>query len=464
MSSSTIDPMERVLEQPVDSKYVFRSPKGLNEAVIREISAQKQEPAWMLEKRLASYEIFKKKPIPTWGPDLSGLNFDEIIFYIRPEDYKAMKWEDVPEAIKKTYDALGIPEAEKKYLAGLVAQYESEAVYTNLKKAWDSKGVIFTDMDSAVKEHPDLVKEYFMTKCVPAADNKFAALHGAVWSGGSFVYVPKGVRVEIPLQTYFRMNTKSSGQFEHTLIIVEPGAEVHYIEGCTAPRYSVSSLHSAVVEIFVLEGARARYTTIQNWSTDVYNLNTKRSIVYENGIMEWVGGSMGSGVTMLYPASILRGKGARAEHLNIAFAGKGQNKDTGAKVILAAPDTSASIIAKSISKDGGKSMYRGLVRIGSNAVSAKAHVECQSLMLDGLSSVDTVPIIEQFTPQSSVGHEATVGKIDEEQLFYLMSRGVSRDDAVALVVRGFIEPIAKELPRGYAVELNRLIQLEMKGA
>ncbi len=464
MGPSTTDPVERVLEQPVDSNYVFRSPKGLNESIIRDISARKQEPSWMLDKRLESYEIFKKKPIPVWGPDLSALNFDEIIFYIRPEDYKAMKWEDVPEAIKKTYDALGIPEAEKKYLAGLVAQYESEAVYTNLKKAWDNKGVIFTDMDSAVKEHPDLVKEYFMTKCVPAADNKFAALHGAVWSGGSFVYVPKGVKVEIPLQTYFRMNTKSSGQFEHTLIIVEPGAEVHYIEGCTAPRYSVSSLHSAVVEIFVLEGARARYTTIQNWSTDVYNLNTKRSIVYENGIMEWVGGSMGSGVTMLYPASILRGKGARAEHLNIAFAGKGQNKDTGAKVILAAPDTSASIISKSISKDGGKSMYRGLVRIGSNAVGAKAHVECQSLMLDDRSSVDTVPIIEQFTPQSSVGHEATVGKIDEEQLFYLMSRGISRDDAVALVVRGFIEPIAKELPMGYAVELNRLIQLEMKGA
>lgn len=464
MSAEQIEGLENAATQPVDSSYVFRSNKGLNEQVIREISSHKKEPEWMLEKRLESYRIFKAKPIPTWGPDLSKLNFDEIIFYIRPEDYKALKWEDVPEAIKKTYDALGIPEAEKKYLAGLVAQYESEAVYTNLKKTWENKGVIFTDMDSAVKEQPDLVKEYFMTKCVPAADNKFSALHGAVWSGGSFVYVPKGVKVEIPLQTYFRMNTKSFGQFEHTLIIVEPGAEVHYIEGCTAPRYSVSSLHSAVVEIFVKDGARTRYTTIQNWSTDVYNLNTKRAIVYENGIMEWVGGSMGSGVTMLYPASILRGRGARAEHLNIAFSGKGQNKDTGAKVILAAPDTSASIISKSISKDGGKSVYRGLVRIGREAIGAKVHVECQSLMLDDKSSVDTIPIIEQFTPQSSVGHEATVGKIDEEQLFYLMSRGISRNDAVALVVRGFIEPIAKELPMGYAVELNRLIQLEMKGA
>lgn len=464
MSAEQREGLQTPVVEPADSAYVFRSNKGLNEKVIREISSHKKEPEWMLEKRLESYRIFKSKPMPTWGPDLSKLNFDEIIFYIRPEDYKSLKWEDVPEAIKKTYDALGIPEAEKKYLAGLVAQYESEAVYTNLKKTWENKGVLFTDMDSAVKEHPDLVKEYFMTKCVPAADNKFAALHGAVWSGGSFVYVPKGVKVEIPLQTYFRMNTKSSGQFEHTLIIAEPGSEVHYIEGCTAPRYSVSSLHSAVVEIYVKDGARARYTTIQNWSTDVYNLNTKRAIVYENGIMEWVGGSMGSGVTMLYPASILRGKGARAEHLNIAFASRGQYKDTGAKVILAAPDTSASIISKSISKDGGKSVYRGLVRISSNATGAKAHVECQSLMLDDKSSVDTIPIIEQFTPQSSVGHEATVGKIDEEQLFYLMSRGISRDNAVALVVRGFIEPIAKELPMGYAVELNRLIQLEMKGA
>jgi Fe-S cluster assembly protein SufB len=464
MNEQVIQSDESIIAQAVDSKYVFRSRKGLNEDIIREISKQKQEPLWMLERRLEAYEIFKKKPMPTWGADLSSLNFDEIIFYIKPEDYKALKWEDVPEAIKKTYDALGIPEAEKKYLAGLVAQYESEAVYTNLKKTWESKGVIFTDMDSAVKEYPELVKEYFMTKCVPPADNKFAALHGAVWSGGSFVYVPKGVKVEIPLQTYFRMNTRSSGQFEHTLIIVEPGAEVHYIEGCTAPRYSISSLHSAVVEIFVKEGARARYTTIQNWSTDVYNLNTKRAIVYENGIMEWVGGSMGSGVTMLYPASILRGKGAKAEHLNIAFAGKGQYKDTGAKVILAAPDTSATIISKSISKDGGTSVYRGLVRITSNAIGAKAHVECQSLMLDDRSRVDTIPIIEQFTPHSSVGHEATVGKIDEEQLFYLMSRGISRDEAIALVVRGFIEPVAKQLPMGYAVELNRLIQLEMKGA
>ncbi|MGC8579795.1 MAG: Fe-S cluster assembly protein SufB [bacterium] len=464
MNEQVIQANESIIAQPVDSKYVFRSKKGLSEEIIREISKQKQEPQWMLEKRLEAYEIFKKKPMPAWGADLSALNFDEIIFYIKPEDYKAMKWEDVPETIRKTYDALGIPEAEKKYLAGLVAQYESEAVYTNLKKAWEGKGVIFTDMDSAVKDYPELVKEYFMTKCVPPTDNKFAALHGAVWSGGSFVYVPKGVKVEIPLQTYFRMNTRSSGQFEHTLIIVEPRAEVHYIEGCTAPRYSISSLHSAVVEIFVKEGARARYTTIQNWSTDVYNLNTKRAIVYENGIMEWVGGSMGSGVTMLYPASILRGRGARAEHLNIAFAGKGQYKDTGAKVILAAPDTSATIVSKSISKDGGTSVYRGLVRIGSNATGAKAHVECQSLMLDDRSHVDTIPIIEQFTPQSSVGHEATVGKIDEEQLFYLMSRGISKDEAIALIVRGFIEPVAKELPMGYAVELNRLIQLEMKGA
>jgi len=464
VSVSPREEPEKIAEQPADSAYVFRSRKGLDEGIIREISAQKKEPEWVLERRLESYKIFQKKPMTKWGPDLSGLNFDEIIFYIRPEDYKSLKWEDVPEAIKKTYDVLGIPEAEKKYLAGLVAQYESEAVYTNLKKVWESKGVIFTDMDSAVKDYPDLVKEYFMTKCVPPADNKFAALHGAVWSGGSFVYVPKGVKVEIPLQTYFRMNTRSFGQFEHTLIIVEPGAQVHYIEGCTAPRYSISSLHSAVVEIFVKKGARVRYTTIQNWSTDVYNLNTKRSIVYEDGIMEWVGGSMGSGVTMLYPASILKGRGARAEHLNIALSGKGQCKDTGAKVILAAPDTSATIVAKSISKDGGRSVYRGLVKITENAVGAKVHVECQSLILDDRSSVDTIPIIEQFTPQSSVGHEATVGRIDEKQLFYLMSRGVSRDDAVALIVRGFIEPVAKELPMGYAVELNRLIQFEMKGA
>jgi len=455
---------ERKMEELYKEEEFFRVEKGLSKKVVEAISSIKNEPEWMREKRLKSLEIFFQKPMPSFGPDLSSLNFDEITYYVKPVQEKRRRWEDLPENIRETYEKLGIPEAEKKYLAGVVAQYQSEVVYASLKEQLEKMGVIFVDMDTAVKDYPELVKEYFMTKCIPPTDNKFSALHGAVWSGGSFVYVPPGVHVPFPLQSYFRISAALVGQFEHTLIIADKGSFVHYVEGCTAPVYSEHSLHSAAVEIFVKEGARVRYTTIQNWSKNVYNLNTKRAIVEKDGVMEWVGGSMGSGVTMLYPASVLIGEGARAEHLNLTFAGKGQIKDTGSKVIHIAPNTSSVIVSKSISKDGGKSVYRGLVKIVKGAKNSRVSVSCQSLILDDSSKADTIPIMEIHEETATVTHEATAGKISEEKLFYLMSRGLSEEDAMALVVRGFIEPISKELPMEYAVELNRLVKLEMEGA
>ncbi len=452
------------MEEVFKEEEFFRVEKGLSKKVVEAISSIKNEPDWMKERRLRSLEIFFQKPMPSFGPDLSLLNFDEITYYVKPIPEKRRRWEDLPENIRQTYEKLGIPEAEKKYLAGVVAQYQSEVVYASLKEQLENMGVIFVDMDTAVRDYPELVKEYFMTKCVPPSDNKFTALHGAVWSGGTFIYVPPGVQVPFPLQSYFRISSALVGQFEHTLIIADKGSFVHYVEGCTAPVYSEHSLHSAAVEIFVKEGARVRYTTIQNWSKNVYNLNTKRAIVEKDGVMEWVGGSMGSGVTMLYPASVLVGEGARAEHLNLTFAGKGQIKDTGSKVIHLAPNTSSMIISKSISKEGGKSVYRGLVKIVKGASNSRVSVSCQSLILDENSKADTIPIMEIHDETATVTHEATAGKISEEKLFYIMSRGLSEQDAMALVVRGFIEPISKELPMEYAVELNRLVKLEMEGA
>lgn len=437
---------------------------GLSHELIDEISDYKNEPDWMREFRHKSLDIFFSKPIPTWGPDLSKLNFEEITFFLKAGDFEGRSWEDVPDDIKQTFDKLGILKAEQEVLAGIVAQYESESIYAKLKKEWEDLGVIYCDMETAVQKYPDLVKKYFMTSCVPPTDNTFAALHGAVWSGGSFVYVPKGVKVDIPLQTYFRMNSEKFGQFEHTLIVAEEDSFVHYIEGCTAPYYATSSLHSAVVEIHVHKGARARYTTIQNWSKNVYNLNTKRGIVDEDGILEWVGGSLGSGVTMLYPCSVLKGKGARADHLNIALASGDVHKDTGAKVIHLAPYTSSNIVSKSISKNGGWSGYRGLLYVAPDAHHVTANVRCDALMLDEISRSDTYPHMDINNEEVTIGHEATVGRIGEEQLFYLMSRGLTEDEAVTLIVNGFIEPVVKELPLEYAVELNRLIELEMEGS
>lgn len=452
------------MEDLYKEEEFFRLEKGLSKKVVEAISSIKNEPEWMREKRLRSLEIFFQKPMPSFGPDLTALNFDEITYYVKPVPEKRKRWDDLPENIRQTYEKLGIPEAEKKYLAGVVAQYQSEVVYASLKEQLEKMGVIFTDMDTAVKDYPELVKEYFMTKCIPPSDNKFSALHGAVWSGGSFVYVPPGVHVPFPLQSYFRISAALVGQFEHTLIIADKGSFVHYVEGCTAPVYSEHSLHSAAVEIFVKEGARVRYTTIQNWSKNVYNLNTKRAIVEREGVMEWVGGSMGSGVTVLYPASVLVGDWAKAEHLNLTFAWKEQIKDTGSKVIHLAPNTNSVIVSKSISKDGGQSVYRGLVKIVKGAKNSRVSVSCQSLILDENSKADTIPIMEIHEETATVTHEATAGKISEEKLFYLMSRGLSEQDAMALLVRGFIEPISKELPMEYAVELNRLIKLEMEGA
>jgi len=402
--------------------------------------------------------------MPAWGVDLSGLNFDDITFFIRPDERRFKTWDEVPGDIRRVYDGLGIPEAEQKFLAGLVGQYESESFYGRIREKWEKQGVIFTDTDTAVKKYPDLVKEYFMTRCVPIADHKFAALHGAVWSGGSFVYIPKGVHVDLPLQAYFRMNASQSGQFEHTLIIAEEGSSVHYIESCTAPKYTKDSLHSAVVEIFVKKGASVRYTTIQNWSKNVYNLNTKRAIVEEDGKMEWVGGSLGSKATMLYPMSVLTGRGAHARHLNIALAGPGQWKDTGAKVIHGAPHTSSRVISKSISLGGGRSSYRGLLKIAKGARGSKAHVQCDALLLDEHSQSDTYPYMEIYEDDVSLMHEATVNRVTDDQLFYLRSRGLSEEQALDLILAGFLDPISRELPLDYAIELNRFIRMEMAGS
>lgn len=444
-------------------KYAFKSQKGLNAEIVAQISAMKNEPEWMTEYRLKAYEIFLSKPMPTWGADLSGIDFDDIYYFVRASDQQGRSWDEVPEDIKKTFDRLGIPEAEQKYLQGVTAQYESEVVYHSIRKDLESKGVLFTDMDSALRDYPELVKEYFGT-VIPASDNKFAALNGAVWSGGSFIYVPPGVHVEMPLQAYFRINTRNMGQFERTLIIVDEGAYVHYVEGCTAPSYSEDSLHSAVVEIIVKDGARCRYTTIQNWSTNVYNLVTKRAVAYKNATMEWVDGNLGSKVTMKYPAVILQGEGAHGEVLSIAFAGAGMQLDAGAKITHLAPNTTSQIISKSISKDGGRASYRGLLKIVEGADNVKSNVVCDALLLDDRSRSDTYPTIECDAKRVTMGHEASVSRVGEDQLFYAMSRGMSEDEANAMIVNGFIEPLVKELPMEYALELNRLIQIQLEGS
>lgn len=444
-------------------EYVYASGKGLSRRVVEEISELKGEPDWMRKFRLKALEIFEKKPMPTWGGDLSRLNFDEVRYFVRASERQGRDWSEVPERIKKTFDRLGIPEAERKFLAGVSAQYESEVVYHNMRKDLEEQGVLFCDMDTAVREYPDLVREYFGT-IVPPADNKFAALNSAVWSGGSFIHVPAGVRVEIPLQAYFRINAQNMGQFERTLIIAEPGSFVHYIEGCTAPIYSTDALHAAVVEIIVKEGARVRYTTIQNWSTNVYNLVTKRAAAYRDATMEWVDGNLGSRLTMKYPAVYLMEPGAKGDVLSIAFAGAGQHQDAGAKMIHMAPYTTSTIVNKSICKDGGRTTYRGMVHVAPEAHHCKSNVKCDALILDDRSKTDTIPDMEIMNNTVSMEHEASVSKVSEEQLFYLMSRGLSEQQATLMVVMGFMEPFAKELPMEYAVELNRLIELEMEGS
>jgi Fe-S cluster assembly protein SufB len=446
-------------------KYVFKARRGLDRKIVEEISWMKKEPAWMLDFRLKALDIFLKKPMPTWGntPSLSQIDFSNIFYYMKPSSGTADNWEDVPEYIKNTFNRLGIPEAEKKFLAGVTAQYESEAVYHSLHAELTKQGVIFLDMDSGLKEFPDVIREHFAT-VIPAEDNKFAALNSAVWSGGSFVYVPKGVKVAIPLQAYFRINAKNAGQFERTLIIADEGSSVHYIEGCTAPSYSSDSLHSAVVELIARKSAHIRYTTIQNWSNNVYNLVTKRAVAHEDAFVEWVDGNLGSKLTMKFPCIYLAGRRARGEVLSVAYAGKGQHQDTGAKLIFAAPETSGTITSKSISKDGGRVSYRGLVKTYPSAVDSKVNVRCDALLLDDKSRSDTYPTMEIEAERVQVGHEASVTKIGEEQLFYLMSRGLTETEAITMVVNGFFETFAKELPLEYAVELNRLIQLEMTGS
>jgi Fe-S cluster assembly protein SufB len=446
-----------------EEDYFFKSKRGLDRETVLEISKMKGEPDWMLEFRLKAYDHFIRRPMPNWGGDLSGINFDDIFYYIRPSEKQGKTWDEVPEYIKNTFERLGIPEAERKFLAGVGAQYESEVIYHSLREDLQAQGVIFLDMDAGVREYPELVKQYFGT-VIPANDNKFAALNSAVWSGGSFIYVPEGVRVEVPLQAYFRINAENMGQFERTLIICAPGSYVHYVEGCTAPTYSSNSLHSAVVEIIVQEGARCRYTTIQNWSKNVYNLVTKRAAAYKNATMEWVDGNLGSKLTMKYPAVWLMEEGARGEILSVAFASDDQHQDAGGKVVHVAPHTSSQIISKSISKGTGRSSYRGLVKVYKGARDVKSNVVCDALLLDETSKTDTYPYIEIEEEEVSVGHEATVSKVAEEQIFYLQSRGLSEDEAMSMIVNGFIEPIAKELPLEYAVELNRLIQLEMEGS
>lgn len=438
--------------------------RGLNKDVVRDISAKKGEPEWMLNQRLKALNIFDKKPVPTWGADLSGIDFDQIKYYVKSTEEQAQTWEDLPDDIKATYDKLGIPEAEKQRLvAGVAAQYESEVVYHQIREDLESQGVIFVDTDTALRDYPELFKEYFGT-VIPAGDNKFSALNSAVWSGGSFIYVPKGVHVDIPLQAYFRINTENMGQFERTLIIVDEDAYVHYVEGCTAPIYKSDSLHSAVVEIIVKKGGRCRYTTIQNWSSNVYNLVTKRTKVEEGGTMEWVDGNIGSKVTMKYPAVWMTGPYAKGEVLSVAFAGENQFQDTGAKMTHMAPHTSSNIVSKSVARAGGRAAYRGLVQVNQNAHHSTSNVECDALLVDNISRSDTYPYNDIRNDHVTLGHEATVSQVSEEQLFYLMSRGIAEEEAMAMIVRGFVEPIAKELPMEYALELNRLIELQMEGS
>ena len=446
-----------------EEKPVFKSRKGLDRDIVTQISQLKGEPQWMLDFRLRSLEIFQKKPLPQWGGDLNAINFDDIYYYLKPTDTGAQSWDEVPGDVKRTFDKLGIPEAEQKFLAGVGAQYDSEVVYHNVQKHLEEQGVIFLGMDDGLRQHPELVREYF-GKTIPPTDNKFAALNSAVWSGGSFIYVPKGVKVEMPLQAYFRINAKNVGQFERTLIIVDEGAYVHYVEGCTAPIYTSDSLHSAVVEIIVKKGGRCRYTTIQNWSTNVYNLVTKRAVAYEGATMEWVDGNLGSKLTMKYPAVYLMEPGAHGEVLSIAFAGPGQHQDAGAKIVHGAPNTSSKITSKSISKGGGRTSYRGLLKVYKGASGSKSNVVCDALLIDDKSRSDTYPYIEIDEEDVTVGHEASVSKVGEDQLFYLMSRGLSEEEAATMVVSGFIEPLVKELPMEYAVEMNRLIQLQMEGS
>ncbi len=440
------------------------SQRGLSEAVVRNISALKSEPEWMLDLRLKGLKLFGRKPMPTWGSDLSGIDFDNIKYFVRSTEKVAATWDDLPDDIKNTYDRLGIPEAEKQRLvSGVAAQYESEVVYHSIREDLEEQGVLFLDTDTALKEHPELFKEYFAT-IIPVGDNKFSALNSAVWSGGSFIYVPKGVHVDIPLQAYFRINTENMGQFERTLIIADEGSYVHYVEGCTAPIYSSDSLHSAVVEIVVKKGARVRYTTIQNWSNNVYNLVTKRAVCEEGATMEWVDGNIGSKVTMKYPAVYLMGEHARGETLSIAFAGEGQHQDAGAKMVHAAPNTSSSILSKSVARNGGRTSYRGLLQVLEGAEGSASTVKCDALLVDQISRSDTYPYVDVREDDVTLGHEATVSKLSDDQLFYFMSRGMEEDEAMAMIVRGFVEPIARELPMEYALELNRLIELQMEGA
>ncbi len=447
----------------VANTAIVQSKPGLTEATVRELSATKGEPAWMLEQRLKALEVFQEKPMPSWGADLTGINFDALTYYLKPSDAVALSWDDVPAGVKTTFDRLGIPQAERAFLAGVGAQFDSEAVYHSLRADLQKQGVIFTDLDTALQEYPDLVKEYIGT-LVPMTDNKFAALNSAAWSGGSFVYVPKCVNVTIPLQAYFRINAERLGQFERTLIVVDEGANVHYIEGCTAPSYTTNSLHAAVVEVFAKKGAHVRYTTIQNWSSHVYNLVTKRAIAHEEATVEWVDGNLGSQVTMKYPCVILKGRGSRADVLGLALAGPGQHQDTGAKIIHIAPDTTSTVLQKSISHGGGRASFRGLLKVVKQAERVTASTRCDALLLDGDSRSDTWPHLELYANDVTLSHEASVGRVSDDQLFYLRSRGISESDAYAMIVNGFIEPIVKELPLEYAAELNRLIQLEMEGS
>ena len=438
--------------------------RGLSDAVVRDISSRKDEPEWMLKRRLRALQLFERKPMPTWGADLSGIDFDNIKYYVKSTEKQAQSWEDLPDDIKRTYDRLGIPEAEKaRLVAGVAAQYESEVVYHKINEELARQGVVFLGTDSGLREYPEIFQEYFGT-VIPAGDNKFSALNTAVWSGGSFIYVPKGVHVSIPLQAYFRINTENMGQFERTLIIADEDSYVHYVEGCTAPIYKSDSLHSAVVEIIVKKGARVRYTTIQNWSNNVYNLVTKRAACEAGATMEWIDGNIGSKVTMKYPAVWLLGEHARGETLSIAFAGEGQHQDTGSKMVHAAPYTSSSIVSKSVARQGGRSSYRGLVQVEEGAHHSASSVKCDALLVDTISRSDTYPYADIRDDEVSMAHEATVSKVSEDQLFYLMSRGISEDEAMAMIVRGFIEPIARELPMEYALELNRLIELQMEGS
>ena len=442
---------------------VFKTRKGLDEEVVRQISAMKGEPEWMLEFRLKALKHYEQRPIPNWGADLGNLNLDEIVYYVRPTEAAGKSWDDVPETIKDTFNKLGIPEAEQKFLAGVGAQYESEMVYHSIQEHLEKQGVIFLSIEDGLRQYPDLFREHF-GKVIPIEDNKFAALNSAVWSGGSFVYVPKGVKVDLPLQAYFRLNVANIGQFERTIIIADEGAQVHYVEGCTAPQYTTDSFHSGVIEIIVKKNARVRYTTIQNWSNNVYNLVTQRAMVEEGGTMEWVDCNLGSKVTMKYPSCYLMGPGAHGEILSMAFAGPGQHQDAGGKVLHFAPNTSSKITSKSISKGGGRASYRGLLKVSKGAEHSRSNVVCDALLLDPQSRSDTYPYIEIDEEDVTIGHEASVSKVGEEQLFYLMSRGLSEEEAMTMVVSGFIEPLVKELPMEYAVEMNRLIQLQMEGS